>query len=606
MLVEATVNLGNSDSGQTTGLYQAMLDAGLSLAADCGGSGRCGRCQVLIEQGDLEPPDQQELERLAKADAPAATRLACRTIGRGPVKIKYRPAMTSAVAKTAVEKTIPIKPVVTFSDFQAPSSRQETADRLWSERLLEAVRAASSKPAVPGIDLEVLSNFSLRKGCFTGGGFKAAIDDQGRIRSLADQSETALGLAIDVGTTTMALYLSDLETGRTLARRHLANPQACFGADVVSRMEAVQSSANNLALMRRTLAEALNQAVRDALAETGRQSHQILDAVMVGNPTMQHIFMGLNPTPLSRFPYLPIHPGRCSLSARELGLNMAPGGRVETMPMVSGYIGADALSALLAIGEEFFDGANLLMDVGTNGELVFSHSGRLIATSCATGPVFEGAHIKSGVRAAPGAVEFFRPAEEGSSLTWTTIAGQPPLGLCGTGVISAVWSLVRTGRLDRDGFITKADGEAPQGEYLKLIDRSDTSPGRDLVLYQSDVRQVQVGKSALRSGLEALLRAAGKPRLDRVYLAGAFGGRLPQESLTDLGFLPPSMSGEIRAIGNAAGEGARMMLLNADCRRQVDELAGRVEVIELMLDAGFEDDFIKHTCLGEPEVSGGA
>jgi uncharacterized 2Fe-2S/4Fe-4S cluster protein (DUF4445 family) len=272
--------------------------------------------------------------------------------------------------------------------------------------------------------------------------------------------------------------------------------------------------------------------------------------------------------------------------------------------MVSGYIGADALSALLAIDEEFFQGSNVLVDVGTNGELLLGHNGRLIAASCATGPVFEGAHIKSGVRAGPGAVEFFRPDDNGMSLTWTSIENRPPLGLCGTGVISAIWSLNKIGRIDRDGLIVQPDGEDASGEYIKLIDREQTSSGRDIVLYQSDIRQAQAGKSALRSGLEALLRAAGGPQLNKAYLAGAFGGRLPKESLIDLGFLPPVPDLEIKAVGNAAGEGARMMLLNTDYRMKASELARQVEVIELMLDPGFEDDFIKHTCLGEPGTSG--
>lgn len=609
MIVEANIHLGQPGSSQPTGLYQAMLEAGLRLPADCGGGGRCGRCLVQLVKGHLQPPKAHEQQVLDKIGAQAGMRLACQAQGLGPVTIKYHPAQTSAVKKTAAEISLTLKPAVKPTAFKSLSLRKLGSTN-WGDGLAQTIKEVMTSesyvcqlgpdaPTSPQIALEVLSAFSLRKKGFGGGEFVAAVDNKGQVRSIYSPEEPSLGLAIDVGTTTVALILADLKTGLTLARRNLPNPQSSFGSDVISRMEAVQAAPHHLALMRQLLITELNQAAGDALGKIGGQPQHILDAVIVANPTMQHIIMGLNPTPLGRFPYLPIHPGPISIPAQALGLAMAPGGRVETMPMVSGYIGADAVAALLALGPQFLQGTNLLMDVGTNGELILCHNGHLLATSCATGPVFEGAHIKSGTRAVPGAVDYFK-AEPPDTLSWTTIDGHPPVGLCGTGVISALCALIKTGKVDRYGLIIQPDGEDEWGEHLILIKGKHTAQGHDLRLYQGDIRQVQTGKSALRAGLEVLMHHAGVSGFDQIYMAGAFGGCLPQEVIFDLGILPPGQVGKVTPVGNAAGEGARQLLLNTDYRAHAVELAARIEVIELMLDPSFENYFIKHTYLGEP------
>jgi uncharacterized 2Fe-2S/4Fe-4S cluster protein (DUF4445 family) len=324
---------------------------------------------------------------------------------------------------------------------------------------------------------------------------------------------------------------------------------------------------------------------------------------------MQHILLGLNPEPLGRGPYLPILSEGVSTEAGTLGLAVAPRARVFVFPMPSGYIGGDTLAALLTRGPEFYKGNQLLVDIGTNGEVVLAHNGLLAATSCATGPVYEGAHIRCGVRAAPGAIERVW-VEQGGAIRWSAIP-EPhgrrdprPIGLCGSGVISGVAALVGAGILGSDGAFAplgthpqvRANGSGAAYEVV-LVPARRTRTGRDIVLTQADVRNVQLGKAALRAGIELLMQTHGVERLDRVYLAGTFGNHLEPEDILEIGLVPPVDVSAIRSIGNAAGDGARMALFDARERQRVLRLARRIKVLELATRAEFQDVFVASTAL---------
>jgi len=359
--------------------------------------------------------------------------------------------------------------------------------------------------------------------------------------------------------------------------------------------------------MRRLLLDDINRLVADACEEAGVAADDIVDAVLVGNPTMQHILLGLNPESLGRGPYLPVWSEGVNIEARELGLAIAPHARAYVFPMVSGYIGGDTLAALLTRGADFYRGSQLLVDVGTNGEVVLAHNGRLSAASCATGPVYEGAHIRCGVRAAPGAVERVW-VEPNGAIRWAAIPNDAargdkrPIGLCGSGVISSVAAGVRAGLIGTDGALA-AVGTHPQlrangagrSEELVLVRGAYARTGRDIVLTQQDVRAVQLGKSALRAGIEILLAENGVTHLDHIYLAGTFGNHLEPEDILNIGLVPPLPVENIRSIGNAAGDGARAALFNRHHRGRVASLARRLNVLELSGRSDFQDLFIMHT-----------
>jgi uncharacterized 2Fe-2S/4Fe-4S cluster protein (DUF4445 family) len=368
-----------------------------------------------------------------------------------------------------------------------------------------------------------------------------------------------------------------------------------------------------LSTLQQLLVCEINRMVADAAREAGVALGDIADAVVVGNPTMQHILLGINPAPLGRGPYLPVLCAGVEVEAASLGLALMPRSPVFVLPMPAGYIGGDTISAVLTRGPEFYRGSNLLVDIGTNGEVVLARDGVLTATSCATGPVYEGAHIACGVRAAPGAIERVW-IEEGRKIRWASIADEGerdkrPLGLCGSGVISTVTALAGAGLVGSDGAFAaagshpriRASAQTRQLEAL-LVPGMGSRTGRDIVFTQQDVRAVQLGKAALRAGIEILLREEGVTRLDRIYLAGTFGTHLEPRDIVAIGLVPPLPVERIESIGNAAGDGARMALFNRRERRRAHRLARSMRVVELSNRADFQDMFVACTELSDAPI----
>ncbi|MBK5104423.1 MAG: DUF4445 domain-containing protein, partial [Burkholderiales bacterium] len=421
------------------------------------------------------------------------------------------------------------------------------------------------------------------------------------------------GLAVDIGTTSVVVFLCNLERGDIAAVRTAGNPQAAYGEDVISRMTHVYSDVAMLSTLQKLLVDEINRMVAEAAHEAGVALTDIADAVVVGNPTMQHILLGINPAPLGRGPYLPVLSDGVEVEAASLGLAMMPRAPVFVLPMPAGYIGGDTVSAVLTRGPEFYRGNNLLVDIGTNGEVVLARDGVLTATSCATGPVYEGAHIACGVRAAPGAIERVW-VEDGRNLRWAAIPGEGerdkrPVGLCGSGVISTVTALAGAGLIGSDGAFAaagshpriRASAQTRQLEAL-LVPGMGSRTGRDIVFTQQDVRAVQLGKAALRAGIEILLREEGVTQLDHIYLAGTFGNHLEPRDIVAIGLVPPLPVERIESIGNAAGDGARMALFNRRERRRAHRLAQSMRVVELSNRADFQDMFVAATELSDAAI----
>jgi uncharacterized 2Fe-2S/4Fe-4S cluster protein (DUF4445 family) len=394
-----------------------------------------------------------------------------------------------------------------------------------------------------------------------------------------------LGLAVDAGTTKIAAYLVDMESGRTLASRGLMNPQISYGEDVMSRIFAAGRSPEKAAKLQHLVVDVLNKTAESLCSEIGARSSDVVEAVIVGNTAIHHLFLRLPVQQLRLAPYVPAVRAAMDVKARDLGLNIAPGGYVHLLPNIAGYVGADHVAMLLATGIAEAEDVVLAVDIGTNTEICLKHGDKMTSVSCASGPAFEGAHIKYGMRAAPGAIEHVRLS--GTKLDIQTIGGEPPVGICGSGLLDTVAQLRLNQVLDASGrmgphpLVRNQDG---MQEFV-LVDR----PERDsITISQKDVRELQLAKAAVRLGIRALVEAEQieEDAIDRVLLAGAFGTFIDVESAVTIGMLPSLPLERFVQVGNAAGTGARLALISRSRRLQAQQIAMDDGYIEL---AGIPD-----------------
>ncbi len=404
-----------------------------------------------------------------------------------------------------------------------------------------------------------------------------------------------LGLAIDIGTTKLALYLVDLDTGGTLARHGALNPQVSYGEDLISRIAFTASHPGGARVLRERLIERLNLAVAELCAGADVTPDAIEDAVAVGNTVMHHLFAGLPVRTLGEAPYRPLRTDAMEFRARDGGLRLAEKARVFLPANVAGFVGGDHVAGLIATGFDAADKTSLLVDIGTNTEITLARKGRLVSCSCPSGPAFEGAHITAGMRAAPGAIE--RVRIRGNAVDAYTIGRVPPVGVCGSGILDAVAEMWREAVFDRRGNFRRTALRVRRcerdDEYL-LVPASETGHARDLVITRGDVNEIQLAKAAVRAGIDVLLAetATAADAVDDVVIAGAFGSYLDPGSAVTAGLLPPFPTSRIRQFGNAAGAGARRMLAFPERRRAAGALAGRIEYVELAAHPAFHRGFV--------------
>lgn len=594
------------ERGET--VLHAAWQAGVAIKSVCGGRGKCGTCLVELPRGAdtsaLSPPSAQETSLLPPSRAGKTYRLACMTHAHGAVAVHIPPESRAAATppvKPYNDARVALAPAVERVAFDIAPANSEPIRSL-ATRIAEALAAATGKPLAP-IPSAVLAEYSRHKGFDTAPRVTASLHaSAGIIQLRPGVRSQRLGLAVDIGTTSIVIFLCDLATGGIRAVKTASNPQAAYGEDVISRITHIHRDPRLLGRMQGLIVAEINRLLADAAKEGSVDTDDVLDAVVVANPTMLHILMGVDPEPIGRGPYMAVWTEAVDIEAAEIGLALAPGARLFVFPMSSGYIGGDAIAAVLTRDRNFFRGTQLLIDVGTNGEVVLAKDGVLTATSCATGPVYEGAHIACGVRASPGAIDHVW-AMHGGQLGWSAIphpdrdGDMPPIGICGSGVIAAVAALVAAGIVDSDGTFdrrragVRVDPVSRSAEYV-LVPGSVSGTGRDIIVTQQDVRNVQLGKAALRAGVEILLRDQNVKRLDTIYLAGAFGNHLGPADILSIGMVPQVAVDRIVPIGNAAGDGARMALFSTRMRDRACRLARRTSVVELSWRAAFQDTFI--------------
>lgn len=423
------------------------------------------------------------------------------------------------------------------------------------------------------------------------------------------------GIAVDLGTTTIAVYLCDLEEKSVRSSIAVKNPQALYGDDVMSRIGSIGDDEEKLLRLQQLVVKAIEWGMRALLASAVSALEQVEKMVVVGNPTMLHILLGVSPKSIGLSPYMPqFHEAR-KTRAVDLGFPF-PDLSVETLPQVSGFLGGDILAAALATGLAEQPAGTLLIDLGTNGELVLKARDGLFATSCATGPAFEGAALSCGMQAIPGAIDKVFITGTGDAPGYSVIArrkGREPVlpsGLCGSGVISAIAAMLKAGIIAPGGLFARSSAirglleSAENGRRYQIVPVDGTAYGREVALSQKDIRAVQLGKGALSTGISFLMRAAGVTALHRILIAGAFGSYLGKEDMIALGMLPAIALDRIEAVGNAAGAGAIMALCDDRYGMKVQDLADTMKVVDLASSRDFQNTFVQNLGFPAPPRKG--
>ena len=584
-------------------LLEAALKLGLPLRSDCGGKGLCGKCAVQVSPGDaLTPAADAEAKLLGTERAASGHRLACQAVVLGPVRVAI-PRETldigEALGKTGIEAFFGLHPTVERILVAAEDVSSGGRDAPRSDRasLVASGVSAAGRGRVRFGDshgLRGLAGPDLFRGDMT----LVSHRERGVTAALPGLRPRSLGVALDLGTTTLAAYLCDISSGSIISSRASANPQRRFGEDVISRICYCNSEESGVETLRVAVVEEVNALIAACLKEAGGSPADVDELTVVGNTTMQQIFAGIHPHGLGVSPYLPVFAGALDLTAAELGLSVNPGTNVYIFPVVSGFVGGDTMGAVIAEKPHRSKDTTLIVDIGTNGEVVLGTPGGLWVTSCATGPALEGAQLECGMRASPGAVHRVT-WEDGAGFGCEVVGGpgEAARGLCGSGVIDAVASMLRagvmlpSGRLKEGapGVIVDEDGI---GRLFELLPAECSSTGRPVNVSLKDIRQIQLAKAALRVGIHVLMRSAGVQHVDTLVLTGAFGARFDWANGIAIGMFPDrSVFGSVRVVENAAGVGAVMALLDGRAREEAATLSREINFLELAEEPGFAAEY---------------
>jgi uncharacterized 2Fe-2S/4Fe-4S cluster protein (DUF4445 family) len=561
----------------------------VDLVSICGGVGACRRCKVQVISGTVSPPTDVDRETFTDAELEQGCRLACTAFLQSDIRVLVPPESLSTPQRTQVEGLdlhVDPDPLARGLDVQlTPPSLEdpEPDDRnLWGA--LE--RAHGIAPGT--IDLAIQQVLSSRLRTLN---WKASVVlRESEVIALDAPSTRWIGLAVDIGTTKIAVYLVDIKSGDIAASSGMMNPQISYGEDVVSRIYIANESVENAEKLQSLLVDALNSSVAALCAKIGSDPSHIVDAVIVGNTAIHHLFLRLPVQQLGLVPYVPAVRSAVDIKARDIGLKTAPGGYVHMLPNVAGYVGADHVAMLLATEIDKREGVTLALDIGTNTEICLNCHGKMKSVSCASGPAFEGAHIQFGMRAAKGAIEHVRLS--GERVEIQTIGGAAPIGICGSGLLDGIAQMLQNGVIDVSGRMQDHRLVRKRNDRKEFV--LAERPGKDdITISQKDVRELQAAKTAIRLGIQALIEDAGivEADIDRVIIAGAFGTFIDVQSAIAIGMLPPLPLKLFQQVGNAAGTGARIALISQDKRRTAWAIAEKDGYIELATIPEFNEKF---------------
>ncbi|MFO1466345.1 MAG: ASKHA domain-containing protein [Steroidobacteraceae bacterium] len=557
-------------------VLHAARRAGVRIVGACGGRGTCGSCMVRVAQG------------LAQHHR---WRRACQSRIRSDCTIQIAPRSLAPVVRAEVghreDAPLVADSAIAGRDITVPPASLADHRSDW-DRVAEALDAQ-----VPSPDLDVLS---VLPGLLRTNAWSVRVRlEEGRVLGFAAPGRRELGLAVDLGTTNLAAFLIRLDTGERLASLGIENPQAAWGGDVISRINHAIQAHDGAEELRAAVVRGIDAITQDLVRAVGAEVGDVVEAAVCGNTAMHHLLAGLPVTQLGRSPFVPVVSAGLTPRATALGLALAPGARVHLAPNIGGFVGGDHVAALLASEQHWRSGCCLVMDIGTNTEISLIHESRIISASCPSGPALEGGHVSCGMRAAIGAIE--RVKVEAGRLRVSTIGRKKAVGVCGSGVLDAMAALLEGGMMERSGRIRAGHPDVEEIDGLR-----SARLAKDIHFTQHDVRAVQLAKSAIRTGMELLLRQAGieATQLERIVIAGAFGAYLSVDSAVDIGLLPDLPRERFLQVGNAAGLGVCRMLVNRADRARAQDIARGARYLELSSIADFQQHFLKHISLNGP------
>ncbi len=631
--IKVEVDPPNDSSVEGVTVLDAARAGGVDLDSVCGGRGLCGRCQVTMVEGEfakwgvaghpdaLSPPGPSELEYRGRRPLMVGARLGCQARILGDVVIDvpaasqvHRPVVRKTIDQAAASdlEGLALDPLVTLHYVEVPAAvlGDETADL---ERLTAALEA---QWGLTGLDFGVDVIASLTPALATGGGGVTVVaHDRRRVLAVrAGYSDAAYGVAVDVGSTTLAGYLVDLGTGEIVATAGRMNPQIRFGEDLMSRVSYVMMNPGGEAQLTAAVRTAINDLVGELCESCDTPRDFVHDLVVVGNPIMHHLVLGIDPTPLGTAPFTLAVSGGVRGRAGDIDVAL-PHGALYAGPCIAGHVGADAAAATLAEGPHRADQPVLVVDVGTNAEIVLGDTGGVLAASSPTGPAFEGAQISCGVRATAGAVESVRIDRHTWAPRFKVIgcdlwsddpgfaaelarAGLEVSGLCGSGIIDAIAEMFLAGVVDRNGVIAGHDTAGDPGRAARLVRDGRTfsyviqTEPILLSITQNDVRAIQLAKAALRAGIDLLREHAGIDTIGDIRLAGAFGAHIDPLRAMVLGLVPDAPDGAVRAVGNSSGVGAVRMLVSKRQRNEIETTVEAITKVETAVEPRFQELFV--------------
>jgi uncharacterized 2Fe-2S/4Fe-4S cluster protein (DUF4445 family) len=614
-----------------TTLLAAARSLGVDIDSVCGGRAVCGRCQVTLSTGEfpklkivsepsnLTPFSETEKKYGRIKSLEPGRRLSCQAcllrdaVIDVPAESQIHRQMVRKAAETIRDLDIDPMVKVHYLELPRPSMADQTCD------LARVQAALKDEWNLDNLEADVsflrMLSAAARSGDTYGGDWKVTVavrDERKLVAVWPGFKERICGLAVDVGTTTVAGHLCDLTTGEVLASGGMMNPQIRFGEDLMSRISYLQQNEGQAPTLTASVRGALRELVAQVTREAGVPAADILEMTVVGNPTMHHLVLGIDPTQLGMEPFPLVVDRGVTLLARDMDLELNPGAHVYFLPCIAGHVGGDTAGVILSQGPHLSDEMTLVIDVGTNAELVLGSKNRLIACSSPTGPAFEGAQISSGQRAAPGAIERVRIDREtlqarikviGCDL-WSHepgfaqgIAGIGVTGICGSGIIEVVAELFLAGVIDETGRMLAKGRDAKDNPNLIAKGRNF-----EYVLYRgaermvkvipSDIRAIQLAKSACYSGAKLLMDEMGVTKVDKVLLAGAFGNYIDVKYAMTLGMIPDCDLARVHSVGNAAGTGARIALLSRAARAEIETVIRRVEKVETAIAPKFQEYFV--------------
>ncbi len=590
-----------------TDLLEIVNKSDFYLPSYCGGQGICGKCRVLMRpEPEAKDPER---EMLSSQELQAGVRLACLHQVESDLEVEIEEGGEINILTGEEEVSCSLNPgwKQSYLKIEEPELYDQ---RSYLTRVFEKAGCSSIESRALERLEDIVEDKSGSKSRVSdnNGSSKtsqalAAVIKGDRVVDLrpADRPGRLLGAAVDIGTTTLVFYLLDLETGRQLAVDSAYNPQKKFGADVITRVQHTQGNPEGVNELRDTLVKALNKGLAETAAKVGSGADDIYRLTLAGNTIMLHTLLGKDCEKIARSPFVPLFSEQLSFRPEALKLKMNPGGEVELLPSISGYVGADITADMLATGVGDSPEYQLLIDIGTNGEIALGRNDKIYACSVAAGPSFEGGNISSGMAALPGAVDSFKIFKD--RLEYTTIKGEKPRGICGSGLLDLIGGLLEIDIITETGALQQSDNmpefwrnryqELEEVKALKLFSQGESRGGREIYLTQKDIRQLQLAKGAIRAGIEILQQEAeiSKDEIKDVYLVGGFANYLAPEMACRIGMVPEVLSDRIQQAGNGAGAGARMMLLNRNFAEKARELKERTRYLELSSSMKFQEEF---------------